>query len=237
MNFITKSVICVAISTMLTGCLSTNSDNGQVDPRLEQSSFIRSSYLVGCAAGAAGGALIGLLAHGNKGKGVLIGAAAGCAAGLVANFALDNYKDKYKTKEAQLDAVNRDLTAENKRLTNFIAVAETINQENTQKLLDIESDYKANKISKSQIDRMIKDADLNIEFLNKNKAEAQKQLAQIKELRKELVGNEVALSNAEKKKLFDLNNQIDQTEENIKKLSNHSAEAISNRNSLSTIIA
>lgn len=238
MNFLTKSVICVAISTMLTGCLSTNSDtNGKVDPRLEQSSFINNSYLVGCVTGAAGGALIGLLSHGNKGKGALIGAAAGCAAGLVANFAIDQYKEKYKTKEAQLDAVNKDLTAENKRLTNFIAVAETINKENTQKLASIESDYKAKKISKSQIDNMIKDADSNIEFLNKNKSEAEKQLAQIKDLRKDLVGNEKSLSKAEKTKLKELNNQIAQIEANIQKLSNHSADATANRNSLSSVIA
>ncbi|QQO55914.1 MAG: hypothetical protein N838_23780 [Thiohalocapsa sp. PB-PSB1] len=142
--------------------------------RKESNQFAKTS-LQGCLAGAAAGALVGLLASRDRNKGLLIGAAGGCAAGFATNAYVQQKRGQYRNNEARVNAMIADVRADNQKLAGMISTTRQVIADDRQRIAKINAGIRNRELSASQ---------------------ARVELARVKENRR-LLGN--SIEQAEKK--------------------------------------
>ena len=186
-------VLPMALSTALTltGCASDPfgtqwSASGGDDPlltpaeqRLRQESTLLEgkSALQGCVAGAIGGALIGMLAGGdrhNRNNNMLAGAAIGCGAGLAANAYVQYQRNQYQNNEQRIMAMTADVRADNEKLVSLIATSKEVMAADQRKIGEINAAYRKKSISSSEMRRQIAGIKANRDQLRQTVAVMQK---------------------------------------------------------------
>jgi hypothetical protein len=137
--------------------------------RRESTLFSKSSAQ-GCLAGAAAGALIGILSSRDDTRGAIIGALGGCAVGVGANAYVQHKRGQYRSSEARINAMIADLRADNAKLSRLIATTQTVIADDKRKI--------------AQVKAGLRDKQLSV-------AEASAQLARVRENRR-LLANTIA---------------------------------------------
>ena len=216
---------------LTTGCLSTDNQSGQVDPRLEESSFTQSSYFSSCLIGGALGAFVGLATANDKATGLLVGAAGGCAAGMGSNLIFDTIRKDYKSKEEQLNATQLMLKAENEKLSNIVNLAHDIQKQQREELAKIDRAEMDSIKRQQEVKKLIADADANIESLRQNLKATEQIETDYIQVREKIVGKE-QLSDAENKALKQLDERIAKTREQNAMLRKQIDSMVAQRNSM-----
>lgn len=172
--------LCLTMTLALAGCQTTGqgvsaNNTTQADSRLQNNAdvaFFSKSGWQACAGGAALGALACALSNSsNKGVCIAAAAVAGCGVGMGANAYLDNQRQKYASKEMQLNASINDVQAENKKLQNASAVAKTVIDENRQTMTRLNRDIAAKRVDRAAASKKLAGIDANIVTLRKTVAD------------------------------------------------------------------
>lgn len=137
---------------LLTGCAAAG-DAGPMSPeeaRLrEQSNTFNRTVVEGAVAGAVIGGLIGGLVSGDW-TGAAIGAGAGAVAGGASGAYIASVQKKYANDEARLDAMISDVRQDNEKLRQYAGTAEQVIAADKRKLDELNAQYAANQISRSE---------------------------------------------------------------------------------------
>ena len=144
--------------------------------RLRQESTLLEgkAALQGCVAGAIGGALIGMLAGGDRNNNMLAGAAIGCGAGLAANAYVQYQRNQYQNNEQRIMAMTEDVRADNERLVSLIATSKEVMAADQRKIGEINAAYRNQSISTSELRRQIAGIKANRDQLQQTVAAMQK---------------------------------------------------------------
>lgn len=230
-------VSALIVTMALSGCNSTsNSGYGGADPdaRLISKEFNveKSSYTTSCLVGA-GVAGVGclLIAKPSQRALCIAAAAAGCMASMGVNAILDNIRENYHTKEAQLDALLDQLEVNRQKAVQMNHAAYTVYKEDHAKFKQMQNDIKANKVSADQIKKSIAQYNANIKVLEENLEVHEENVGKYKEVRDGLVGKE-QLNAQEKKKLKELNRQIASLQKTVDDLRSVYSKNVQDRNVL-----
>jgi len=173
-------MLCLSIILVLTGCQTTgqgvsSSNATQADSRLQNNqdvAFFSKSGWQACAGGAALGTLACAVSNSsNKAVCIAAAAVAGCGVGMGANAYLDNQRQKYASKELQLNASINDVQAENKKLQNASAVAKAVIADNRKTMAHLDQDIAAKRVDKAVAGKKLAEIDANIVTLRKTVAD------------------------------------------------------------------
>lgn len=216
---------------LTTGCLSNSDEKGEVDPRLEKSSFTTNSYFTSCLLGGTLGAFIGFTASNDRAAGALIGAASGCAVGMGSNLIFDSIRKDYKSKEDLLNATQKKLQAENDKLTNIVNLAKDIQKQQREELSKIDKAEMDSINRQKEVKKLIADADANIDSLRKNLEASQQIETDYIQVREKIVGKD-NLTDAEKEALANLDKSIAKTREQNAMLKSQIESMVAQRNSM-----
>jgi len=110
--------------------------------------------LIGGAAGAAGGALIGAMAH-NAGAGALIGLGAGALAGGAYGY-YSTMNERYKDQETMTRAINADLTKEGEQIDRTTATFARLRECRFNKAAQIKAQLRAKQITRAEAEAQLK---------------------------------------------------------------------------------
>lgn len=226
----------LVVSLALSGCNSTSGGFGSADPdpRLTNKEFNveSSSYVTSCLIGAGvTGAACLLIADGSKKALCVAAAAAGCAAFMGANALLDNLRENYHTKEAQLDALADRLESNRQKAVLMAAAAKEVYKDDKAKFKQMQNDIKANKANAEQIKKAIAQYDANNKVLQENIEFHEKSMESFRTVKGELVGKE-RLTAKERAKLKECDRQIASLQKTIDELRNVYASNVHDRNVL-----
>jgi hypothetical protein len=119
------------------------------DLRRESTLFSKSSAQ-GCLAGAAAGALIGILSSRNDTRGAIIGALGGCAVGVGANAYVQNKRGQYQSSEARINAMIADVRADNAKLSRLVATTQTVIADDKRKIAQVKAGLRDKQLSVAQ---------------------------------------------------------------------------------------
>lgn len=147
------------------------------EQRLRQESTLMEgkSALQGCVVGAIGGALIGMLAGGDKrNNNLLAGAAIGCGAGLAANAYVQYQRDQYQDNEQRIMAMTADVRVDNEKLARLIATGHEVMAADQRKIGEINAAYRKKSISADAMRRQIAGIKANRDQLQQTVAAMQK---------------------------------------------------------------
>jgi hypothetical protein len=109
--------------------------------------------LQGCAAGAVAGALLSLLAAGDREDNLMIGIGAGCAVGFATNAYIQTKRQQYQNNEMRIAAMTADVRAENQRVAALIATSEEVIAADRQRIAAVDAAYRKRAISVDQARR------------------------------------------------------------------------------------
>ena len=233
----TLLVSALTLSLALGGCNSTSGVFGgsaDPDPRLTNKDFNveSSSYVTSCLVGAGLlGATCLFIADSSKRAICVAAAAAGCAAFMGGNALLDNLRESYHTKEAQLDALASRLSDNRQKALLMASAAKEVYKDDQVKFKQLQKDIKSNKASSEQIKKSIAQYDANIKVLKENIEYHEKSMESFRTAKTELVGKE-SLTAAERSKLKECDRQIVQLQKSIDDLRNVYAANVQDRNVL-----
>lgn len=168
-----KTLISVAVSLSLafaSGCQSLSGVSADPDPRLQQEEINveGSSYATACIVGAGVGLLACAIAGSDDASCYALAAAGGCGVGLAGNALLDNLRQNYATREAQLDALNAKINTNNEQASKLLKVANTVYNEDKQRLAQIKKEIAAGTMKKDDLEYTIARYNANIELLQEN---------------------------------------------------------------------
>ena len=110
--------------------------------------------LLGGAAGAAGGALIGAMTH-NAGAGALIGLGAGALAGGAYGY-YSTMNERYKDQETMARAINADLTKEGEQIDRTTATFARLRECRFAKAAQIKTQLRAKQITRPEAEAQLK---------------------------------------------------------------------------------
>lgn len=229
-------VSALIVTMALSGCNSTTGgfDGADPDARLISKDFNveKSSYVTSCLVGA-GVVGVGcmLIANSSQRAVCIAAAAAGCMASMGVNAILDNIRQNYHTKEAQLDALMDQLEVNRQKAVQMNAAAHRVYQDDHAKFLQMQKDIKANKVSAEQVKKSIAQYNANIKVLQENLEVHEENVNKYKEVRDGLVGKEM-LTAQEKKKLKELDRQIASLEKTVDDLRSVYSSNVDDRNVL-----
>ncbi|ROP58180.1 hypothetical protein EDF81_3343 [Enterobacter sp. BIGb0383] len=155
----------------LVGCQSSGGlgNSGGVDSRLANNQdveFFNKSGWQACAGGAAVGAIACALSNSsNKAVCMVAAAIAGCGIGVGANAYLDNQRNKYASKELQLNAAIRDVQSENRRIQGATSTAKSVIASDKATLARLNKEIAAKSVKQDDLKKQVKGIDANIAYL------------------------------------------------------------------------
>lgn len=114
--------------------------------------------LQACAAGAAAGALLGLLVDGLQGDDrknsrrdkVLIGVAGGCVAGMATNVYVQNKRNQYQDNETRINAMIADVREDNERLSDLVSTTREVIADDKRRIAEVNRQIRNKEISSAQ---------------------------------------------------------------------------------------
>jgi hypothetical protein len=164
---ITCSALFIAIVGGLSGCVATtpiqlgayggansgmtNASYTPAEQKLRQDSqLFGKTSMQGCLAGAAAGALIGMLASRDRGRGAAIGALGGCAAGFAVNAYVQQKRGQYQNNEARINAMIADVRSDNQKLAAMVSTTRAVIAEDKRRIASVNTRYLNEQISADQ---------------------------------------------------------------------------------------
>lgn len=152
----------------LSGCVATMPSTGvgaspasyttaEKEMRNQAQPFSKTS-LQACAAGAAAGAVLGLLVDSlqnddrknSRRDKVLIGAAGGCVAGMATNVYVQNKRNQYQDNEARINAMIADVREDNERLSDLVATTRDVIADDKRRIAEVNRQVRNKEISAAQ---------------------------------------------------------------------------------------
>lgn len=178
-EFLRPVAVSLAATMLLSGCATMGGGNRPMTPeeaklREQASTYnqtILEGILVGCAAGAATGAVV---SNKNRGQNALIGCAAGGLLGGAAGGYIADKQEQYATKEQQLDAMIADVKAENERVAAVAATTHKVLAADKARIEAIDSELAAGKITMAQAKTKMAAVDDNSAYVDNTIKEMQK---------------------------------------------------------------
>jgi len=143
---------CVATTPMPSGVTTTKASYSPAEQRLRSEwKLFSKSNAQGCLAGAAAGALIGILASRNRSRGALIGATAGCVAGVGANAYVQSKRNQYQDNEARINAMIADVRADNAKYERYIDTSREVIAADRRKIERIKAAARGKEMSAAEM--------------------------------------------------------------------------------------
>ncbi|MCR5084398.1 MAG: hypothetical protein K6A65_02715, partial [Succinivibrionaceae bacterium] len=156
----------------------------------------------------------------------LAGIGVGCAVGMGTNYALDYVRDHYRNREQQLEAVAKELKADNDRARSFATATQKLLDEEQLELRRLEADLQAGAVSQDRLGEKLRGMDANIEYMQGNIAKAKERLRTHEQIRSEL------LEGADERQLARIDGEIASLRDSIAQMEANLDEYSQQRNAL-----